>query len=161
MSQDELSDLAKSVIDSNKYMVLGTVDSVGDPWVTPVWFATEDYRSFFWVSSPGAKHSRNLAAKPQLAISVFDSSVPVGGGQAVYMKGMAKELGGDELVAGVDVFDRVSRRKIAREWTFDDLQGLSLFRLYRARVSEHWVLIPGRDPKRGSGVDRSERISID
>ena len=36
-----------------------------------------------------------------------------------------------------------------------------LFRLYRATVSEHWVLIPGRDPGRGSGVDCSERVSLD
>jgi hypothetical protein len=28
-------------------------------------------------------------------------------------------------------------------------------------VSEHWVLIPGRDPERGSGVDRSERVSLE
>ena len=37
----------------------------------------------------------------------------------------------------------------------------SLFRLYRAAVSEHWVLIAGRDPVRGSGVDRSQRIVLD
>ena len=41
------------------------------------------------------------------------------------------------------------------------LAGAALFRLYRATVSEHWVLIPGRDPDRGSGVDRSERVSLD
>jgi hypothetical protein len=43
----------------------------------------------------------------------------------------------------------------------DDVQGSALFRLYRATVSEHWVLIPGRDPDRGSGVDRSERVPLD
>jgi hypothetical protein len=41
------------------------------------------------------------------------------------------------------------------------MQGSALFRLYRATVSEHWVLIPGRDPDRGSGVDRSKRMSLD
>lgn len=35
----------------------------------------------------------------------------------------------------------------------------SLFRLYRAAVSEHYVLIPGRDPERGSGVDRREQVN--
>ena len=161
MSKDELGDHARSVIDSNRYMALGTVDAAGHPWVTPVWFASEDYRSFHWVSSPDSKHSRNLAVRPEVAIAIFDSSVPVGGAQAVYMKGLATELTGDELDAGLAVYDRVSRRDIGRRWGLDDVQGSALVRLYRASVSEHWVLIRGGDPDRGSGVDRSEQVSID
>src|ERR671915_1340527 len=100
----ELADVARTVIDTNRYMALGTAGEKGHPWVTPVWFASEDYRSFHWVSSPDAKHSRNLAAHPEIAIAIFDSSVPVGGAQAVYMKGVARELTGDELEPGLEVF---------------------------------------------------------
>jgi nitroimidazol reductase NimA-like FMN-containing flavoprotein (pyridoxamine 5'-phosphate oxidase superfamily) len=160
MSQDELSDHAKSVIDANRYMALGTADESGHPWVSPVWFATEDYRNLHWVSSPDAKHSRNLAEHPEVAIAIYDSSVPVGGAQAVYMKGTARELTGDELHAGLEIFDRVSRKDIGRGFGLDDVQGSALFRLYRATVSEHWVLIAGRDPERGSGVDRSEQVTL-
>ena len=161
MSQDELSDHARSVIGSNRYMALGTADEAGHPWVSPVWFASEDCRNFHWVSSPDSKHSRNLAPRPEVAIAIFDSSVPVGSAQAVYMKGLAVELTGEELERGIEIFDRVSRKDIGREWGLEDVRGSALFRLYRATVSEHWVLIPGRDPERGSGVDRSERVSID
>jgi Pyridoxamine 5'-phosphate oxidase len=161
VSLDELGDRARSVIDANRYMALGTADEVGHPWVSPVWFATEDYRRFYWVSSPDSKHSLNLAAHPEVAIAIFDSSVPVGGAQAVYLKGLAGELTGDELEPGLEVFDRVSRKDIGRGWGLDDVRGPSPFRLYRATASEHWVLIPGRDPDRGSGVDRSEQVSID
>jgi nitroimidazol reductase NimA-like FMN-containing flavoprotein (pyridoxamine 5'-phosphate oxidase superfamily) len=62
---DDLADRVRAVIDANRYMVLATADETGHPWVTPVWFATEDYRSFHWVSSPEAKHSLNLAAQPR------------------------------------------------------------------------------------------------
>jgi uncharacterized protein YhbP (UPF0306 family) len=157
----ELADVARSVIDANNYMALGTADEAGNPWVSPVWFASEDYRSFHWVSSPDAKHSRNLAVHSEVAIAIFDSSVPVGGGQAVYMKGAAKQLTGAELEQGLEIFDRASRRDIDRAFGLDDVQGSALIRLYRATVSEHWVLIRGRDPDRGSGVDRSERVSLD
>jgi pyridoxine/pyridoxamine 5'-phosphate oxidase len=153
--------VARSVIDANRYMALGTADEAGHPWVSPVWFAAVDFRNFHWVSSPDAKHSRNLAARPEVAIAIFDSSVPVGGAQAVYMKGTAKELTEAELEAGLEVFDRVSRRDIGRAFALSDVQEPALFRLYRATVSEHWLLIPGRDPDRGSGVDRSERVSLD
>jgi hypothetical protein len=157
----ELADVARSVIDSNSYMALGTTDEAGQPWVTPVWFASDDYRNFHWVSSPQAKHSRYLAAHPEVAIAIYDSSVPVGAAQAVYMKGTAKELTGAGLELGLEVFDRVSRRDIGRGFGLDDVRGSALFRLYLATVSEHWVLIPGRDPDRGSGVDRSERVSLE
>jgi uncharacterized protein YhbP (UPF0306 family) len=157
----ELADVARAVIDANRYMALGTADESGHPWVSPVWFASEDYRNFHWLSSPDAKHSRNLAGRPEVAIAIFDSSVPVGGAQAVYMKGVAKELTGSELEQGLEVYDRVSRQDVGRGFGLDDVQGSALFRLYRATVSEHWVLIPGRDPDRGSGVDRSERVSLD
>ena len=156
----ELADLARRVIDANRYMALGTADGAGDPWVSPVWFATEDYRNFHWVSSPEAKHSQNLAAHPAVAIAVFDSSVPVGGAQAVYMKGVARELTGAELHQGLEVLDRRSQRDIGRPFGLDDVQGSALVRLYRATVSEHWVLIRGGDPDRGSGVYRSERVSL-
>lgn len=89
----ELGNHARRVIDGNRYMALGTADESGQPWVSPVWFASEDYRSFHLVSSPDPKHSRNLAAHPEVAIAIFDSSVPVGGAQAAYMKGVAKERG--------------------------------------------------------------------
>lgn len=156
----DLADHVRRVIDANRYMALGTVEEDGDPWVSPVWFASEDYHTFHWVSSHDAKHSRNLAFHPEVAIAIFDSSVPIGGGQAVYMKGEAEELSGAELGRGLEVFDRVSQREIGRGWELAEVQGSALFRLYRASVSEHWVLIAGGDPKRGSGVDRSERVSL-
>jgi hypothetical protein len=77
------------------------------------------------------------------------------------MKGMAKELAGRELEQGMEVFDRVARKDMDSRWGLDDVQGSALFRLYCATVSEHWVLIRGRDPERGSGVDRSVRVLLD
>jgi nitroimidazol reductase NimA-like FMN-containing flavoprotein (pyridoxamine 5'-phosphate oxidase superfamily) len=160
MSQDELSDLARTVIDANRYMALGTADQTGRPWVTPVWFASEDYRQFHWVSSPEAQHSRNLAARPEVAIAIYDSSVVPGTAEAVYMSARAEELTGDELERGIEVYDRISQRDIAREWGLSDVQPPSLFRLYRATAKEHYVLIRGRDPERGTGVDRREQVTL-
>ncbi len=81
--EQDPSAIAKAITDANSYMVIGTADESGVPWVSPVWFAPEDYKEFFWVSSPEARHSRNIAARPQVAIVIFDSQVPAGSGQAV------------------------------------------------------------------------------
>lgn len=40
----DFSDMARGIIESNHYMVLGTADEDGLPWVTPVWFAQSDHR---------------------------------------------------------------------------------------------------------------------
>ena len=111
MRKAELSDLARRVIDANSYMALGTADEDGHPWVSPVWFASEDYRQFHWVSSPEARHSRNLASRPEVAIAIYDSSTVPGSAEAVYMSGRAEELSGAELVRGVEVFDRILSRR--------------------------------------------------
>ena len=50
-------------------------------------------------------------------------------------------------------------RPWGRRWGLDDVQPPSLFRLYRATVSEHYVLIAGRDPELGTGVDRREPVT--
>jgi hypothetical protein len=159
MSHARLNDLARTIVDSNRYMVLGTADQAGHPWVTPVWFASEDYARFQWVSSPESRHSRNLAVRPEVAIAIFDSTAPVGGAQAVYMAGTAEELTGAELHGGIELFGRLSVDDVGRGWALDDVQPPSLFRLYRATVSEHFVLITGRDPELGTGVDRRERVT--
>ena len=159
MSHERLNDLARRIIDANEYMVLGTADQAGHPWVTPVWFASEDYRSFHWVSSPETRHSRNVAGRPEVAITIFDSTVPVGSAQAVYMAGAAEELTGGELDGGIEVFGRLSEADVGRRWGLDDVRSPSLFRLYRADLSEHHVLITGSDPELGTGVDRREPVT--
>ena len=159
MSQD-LSQLARTVIDSNSYMALGTADETGHPWVSPVWFASEDYTRFHWVSSPDSRHSRNLAARREVAIAIFDSSAVPGTAEAVYMSGHAEELTGNELERGIELFDRRSQEDIARAWELSDVQPPSLFRLYRATAADHFVLIRGRDPERGTGVDRREPVTL-
>jgi hypothetical protein len=51
---------AKAIIDANLYMVLGTADEGGHPWVSTVYYVPVDYREFLWVSRPETLHSRNL-----------------------------------------------------------------------------------------------------
>jgi uncharacterized protein YhbP (UPF0306 family) len=97
---------AQLIIDANLYMVLGTADEGGHPWVSPVYYAPVDYREFLWVSRPETLHSRNLVARPQVSIVIFDSSVPIGTGQGVYMVASAEEVTGYARVAAMDVFSR-------------------------------------------------------
>lgn len=143
----DFSDMARGVIESNRYMVLGTANQAGVPWVTPVWFAQSDYRRFIWVSSPERRHSRNLRARPEVSIVIFDSRVAVGSARAVYMSARAEELSGAELERDVAFFDAASQAQgLTRRWALEDMRAPALYRLYRATVSQHWVLDPDSGP---------------
>ena len=41
----------------HRYLVLGTADPDGSPWVTPVFFAADGEYRVFWVSSPDSQGS--------------------------------------------------------------------------------------------------------
>jgi uncharacterized protein YhbP (UPF0306 family) len=140
--QPELEALARRIIDSNLYMTLGTADEAGKPWASPVWYAPEEHRAFHWVSDPHATHSRNLAARPELGIVIFDSRQPIGTGQGVYISAVAEQLTGEELDRGIEIFSRRSQEHGGDEWTRADVLAPADRRLYRATASELFVLGP-------------------
>ena len=138
---DDLGALARSIIDSNRYMTLATADEQGSPWASPVWYSPVGYREFLWVSSPEARHSRNLAVRPQLAIVIFDSH-EAGGWKALYMSAVAEQLAEAEVDDAIHVFSRHGEAQGLRAWTREDVVPPARHRLYRATVSEHFVLDP-------------------
>jgi hypothetical protein len=85
--------LAKEIIHANRNMTHGTADENGLPWASPVWYAPAGYSEFFWVSSPEARHSRNVTTRPQIGIVIFDSQAPIGTGRGVYMSAVAEGTG--------------------------------------------------------------------
>ena len=143
----DFSDMARGIIEESRYMVLGTADEAGVPWGTPVWFAQSDHRRFFWVSSPERRHSRNVRVRPEVSIVIFDSRVAVGSARAVYMSARAEELSGAELGRDVAFFHRASQAQgLTRRWALEDVLAPAPYRLYRATVSQHWVLDPDSSP---------------
>lgn len=152
VQDQDLGAVARAIIDTNMYMTLGTGDETGRPWVSPVYFATAGYSEFYWVSSPEVRHSRNIAARPQISIVVFDSRAPVGTGQAVYMSAVAEEVTDAGIDRGIDIFSRGSEARGARAWTPDSVRPPAPYRLYRATASEHWVVDPAASPNQRTPV---------
>jgi hypothetical protein len=131
---------AKNIIDENIYMVLGTVNETGIPWVSPLYYAARRYTDFYWVSSPAARHSVNLALRHQVSIVIFDSRAQIGTGQGVYMEAVACELTETALEDGIEVFSRASIADGAGAWILENVRAPAQYRLYKATVTGHWVL---------------------
>src|SRR3954453_18280497 len=102
MAHEDPAPPARRVIDANHYMTLATTQPDGGPRVSPVYYTAARYTDFYWVSSPDAQHSPNIEGPPNIAIVIFDSSVPVGETAAVYLQAHAREVKPDELEAVVD-----------------------------------------------------------
>lgn len=138
---------ARTIIDTQLYLVLATADAAGRPWSSPVYFAHAGPAEFFWVSSPDATHSRNIATRPEVGMVIFDSGAAIGTGQGVYMSAVAEQVGADDDVArGIAVFSRRSLAHGGSAWTAADVQGDTGIRLYRAVVDAHWVLAKDGKP---------------
>jgi pyridoxine/pyridoxamine 5'-phosphate oxidase len=160
VTPENLAAHARAILDANLYLTLGTVDAAGRPWTAPVYFAAAGDREFLWVSATDARHSRHLAERPQVSMVVFDSTVAPYHGRAVYAVGEAGELSGRDLDRALPAYPRRGGR--ASSVTRDDVTAPAPYRLYRATVSDLWVLCP-REPRQpcplhGLGTDHRTRV---
>jgi uncharacterized protein YhbP (UPF0306 family) len=139
MTEDRAA-IARRIIDANSYLTLATADADGGPWATPVWFAPERYADFIWVSRTSTRHSANIARRPEVGLVVFDSTVPIGQGQGVYVEAVAGQVPATEVEAAVAVYSARSVAAGGRPWQVADVIAPASFRLYRARATAHYVL---------------------
>lgn len=126
----------------NNYMVLGTADPEGTPWATPVFFAADGTHRVLWVSAPDSRHSRNIATRPTVAITIFDSHAPVGGAEALYFEATASLA--DDPVGSLDLLNAPLPER--QHLGADDLQPAGPLKVYQAEISQHYVLIRGGNP---------------
>jgi hypothetical protein len=129
-----------AIAGANRFMTLATADEHGVPWASPVWYATADYREFFWVSSPQARHSRNISLRPELAIVIFDSRQAPLTGEAVYISATASQVAEADLDRGIAVFAGAARAQDLPAWSRADVESPARHRLYRATATEQFVL---------------------
>jgi len=142
VSEPAPTGIARQIIDDNRYLILATADSTGNPWASPVWYAHEGYTSFFWVSRPQARHSRNLAVRATASVVIFDSTIPERQAQAVYLETLVEELRSAERDHAIAIFSHKSQALGLREWRTADVTTPAPHRLYRARASACYIRAP-------------------
>ena len=162
-SEADLGEVVRTIIDDNVFMTLGTADVAGHPWVSPVFFASADYLDFYWISAPDATHSVNLTERPELSIVIFNSTTRPNQAraQAVYMSAEAVQVTGADFDRGLEIYPGPPSRG-ARRFAADELRPPGLFRLYRARASEHSILCPrpAGEPCVPHGIAHDHRLPV-
>lgn len=133
--------VAKKVIAENLFMVLATSDQ-NIPWVSPVFYATGDNKTFYWHSAKNTKHSHIIAQNPHLAVVIFNSTNPEIPG--LYMKGKAEEVTDkEEIVQGISLlFGKALKDEDKRQELIEhpeDFQDEARLRVYKFTVEEFYL----------------------
>jgi Pyridoxamine 5'-phosphate oxidase len=126
-------DAVERLLGEGSYVTLATADGDGVPWASPVWYAG-GAAEFAWVSRPGARHSRNIAVRPEIGLVVFDPP------EAVYAEAVAAEVPAADLATVLAVYNGRSRDRGLPEWSEADVTGAAQHRLYRARTTHLFLL---------------------
>lgn len=129
---------ARNVLAENRYAVIASAVAGGQPWATPVWFAYDGLDRLLWISSPRARHSRLIAANPQVAITVFDTSRASGRATAFYATGRAGECPDNGLEEALALYNQRSQQQQFGTLTRADLSGDP--RLFTVTICHAWVL---------------------
>jgi Pyridoxamine 5'-phosphate oxidase len=137
---EDLVALGRSIVEGNDYLTLATADAAGTPWATPVWFAHASYTSFVWISRPTARHSQNIAARREVGIVIFDSTVRPGEGTGVYLDAIAGPVDDADLERHLATYSARSVVRTGTPWTLDDATKPGGLRLYVAEATAEWVL---------------------
>jgi len=149
--RDALAATSRRIVAANRYMTLSTADASGRPWVSPVYFTPDGDRRLLWVSSPTARHSRNIADRPDVAVAIFDSTVAIGHAEAVYCSARAGLVPDADVATSLALF---SAREEDAAITLDEVRPPGgRLRLYQAVASEVSVLLRGSDPRNPHGID--------
>lgn len=133
------NDAAKELIGKNLYAVIATAEKDGKPWVSPVFFAHDDAYRMYWVSNREARHSCLIRENPNVAIVIFDSSVPEGDprADALYLKAIAEELSLPiDIEKGIEVYNAKATKDEFRIADATKVIGDNLWRIYRATFTE-------------------------
>jgi uncharacterized protein YhbP (UPF0306 family) len=153
--QDDPAQRAARIIQKTIYAAIATASSSGKPWNSPVYIVFDDQLNFYWASGKDSQHSRNIRTNSRAFLAIYDSSVPWGTGEGVFIEAEATEANDpDEIAKACNLRKtRVADAKHPPE----DFMGDRPRRIYRASPHKIWINQDGQ--VKGFFVD--ERVEVD
>ncbi len=129
---------ARKIVQRILYVTIATASSEGEPWNSPVYSVYDDHANFYWTSSPQAQHSRNIDDNGKVFLVIYDSTVPEGTGEGVYVEATAAALEAPAEIAEAkrNMALRVGKKLGAET---DRLLEAHIQRIYRATPKRVWM----------------------
>jgi nitroimidazol reductase NimA-like FMN-containing flavoprotein (pyridoxamine 5'-phosphate oxidase superfamily) len=145
---------AIEIIEKITYITIATVDEGGQPWNTPVFGAYDEQYNFYWGSSRESQHSHNIKNNSKVFIVIYDSTVPAGAGEGVYIQANATELNDPSEIK--TAHRHLQGRRPEPYWKLEYFNMRSPISLYRAVPSGFWM----NSGKKTNGVYEDIRKEI-
>jgi uncharacterized protein YhbP (UPF0306 family) len=121
------------IIQENIYCTIATSSLDGIPWITPVFFAYDEKFNIYWVSNKDSRHSTSIKENNKIAISIFNSQMPEGFGDGVYIEALVKELSEKkDIQEGIDVYNSRATIDSFRIPSQESVTGNNNWRIYKA-----------------------------
>lgn len=126
---------ATEILKSISYATLSTVTPEGDPWNSPVKHEIDEELNIYWASDQKNQHSINVSNNGKVYIVIYDSTVPEGDGEGVYLKAKVVIVDDPEEIA------KVRKIKKGEDYEIDpsELLGEDNRRMYKAIPSQVWI----------------------
>ncbi|HVS79286.1 MAG TPA: pyridoxamine 5'-phosphate oxidase family protein [Candidatus Saccharimonadales bacterium] len=128
---------AKEILDKVIYITIATSDNNGQPWNTPVFAAYDKELNFYWGSSKSSQHSKNIEHNPNVFLVIYDSSVPAGTGEGVYVLGQARQVTDKKEIKAAHKL--LQNRRPEPYWELEHFHETSPIALYKAVPEKVWM----------------------
>ncbi|MCC7304209.1 pyridoxamine 5'-phosphate oxidase family protein [bacterium] len=80
------------IISANLYMCVATATKTGTPWISQVYFVTDQQNNFYWYSGINTRHSNLISNNPRVALSIYDSHAVGDTVYALYVKAICNAV---------------------------------------------------------------------
>lgn len=147
---------AKAIIAKIIYITIATVSKDGKPWNTPVYSAYDEKFNFFWASWKENEHSKNIHDNDDVFLVIYDSTVPEGTGEGVYVKAKAYELNDPKEIEHAMKYLYGRKNKTPRK--IGEFLGDYPRRIYKAVPEKFWLNTDGEVS--GNYVDKRIEIKL-
>jgi len=152
----DLNKRAKEIIEEIMYVTIASVTEDGMPWNSPVFSAYDESYNFYWGTHKDSQKAKNIRSNPNVFLVIYNSKVPAGTGEGVYIKATAKEITEPDEVRRI--FDLLKTRHATSFWDFEAVSEDGPIRLYKATPQQAWMNDDGR--KNGHYVDIRTEIEL-
>ena len=125
---------AKEILEKIIYATVATADKNGKPWNSPVRHVYDSDLNLYWFSDKSNQHSQNIRENEDVLIVIYDSTVPEGQGEGVYIEAKAKQVEDPEEIR--------KARQIKKGRNNDapnDFMDGAIRRVYKATPTRVWV----------------------
>lgn len=109
----------------------------GVPWNSPVYSAYDEQYNFYWASWKENVHSQNIRLNDRVFLVIYDSTVPAGTGEGVYVQAKAYELSDKDEIA--HALQQLYSRENRKPRSVDEFLGEYPRRVYKGVPEKMWI----------------------